>query len=342
MTRSLDFFPDWRRGNPYLSMLFSRLDLVGATAQPVRVLSEYLAAEAPATHPRVLNLHWTSPILAGSRSADEARARVADLARLLDVFQAAGGRLVWTVHNVLPHDAAYQESQVEVCRLLADRADLVHVLSDETVPAVAPYYALDPARVVVIPHSSYLGVYPQRISRHRARRRLGLHDDDRVLTSFGMIRPYKGIDRLLDAFEREPLDAPDLRLLVAGMPGGRAGVQALVDRLARTPRVVSRPQRVPHRRVQVWLRAADLAVLPYTAVLNSGSFLLAETFGLPVVAPRTGALAAHEGRPHVRLFGPDDFETVLATAVRDLVDDCTAAAAARASALDGAGPLLLG
>ncbi len=332
MTRVLDFFPDYRRGNPFLTMLFSRLDDVGATAQPVPDLWQHLASAAASADPGVLNLHWTAPILDGASSETEARGRAAELARLLRAFRSAGGRLVWTVHNVLPHDAPYADSQVEVCRILADQADLIHVLTEATFRATEPVYPLDPARVVVIPHSSYQGVYPDGITRQRARRRLGLASDHRVLITLGRIRPYKGIDRLLDAFEQPPLDAPDLRLLVAGNPGSGAGVAALVERLSHSPRVVSMTERVPARRVQVWMRAADLAVLPYTGVLNSGSFLLAETFRLPVVAPRAGALVEREGRRHVRLFDEDGFAPVLAAAVRDLVDDPVAAAGARASA----------
>jgi glycosyltransferase involved in cell wall biosynthesis len=261
---------------------------------------------------------------------------VAELERRLDRFTAARGRLVWTVHNVVPHDATYPDAEVAVCRLLAERARLVHVLSPETLTAVAPYYPLDPDRVVVVPHSSYLGVYPARLARGPARRRLGLGREDRVLVTFGRIRPYKGIERLLDALKAPPLDDPRLRLLVAGAQGAAPGVQALVDRLTETPRVVVHAQRVPPREVQVWMRSADLAVLPYTAILNSGAFLLAETFGLPVVAPRAGALAAREGQPHVRLFDDGDFEAVLASAVRDLVESPEGAAVARESALAAA------
>ena len=80
------------------------------------------------------------------------------------------------------------------------------------------------------------------------------------------------------------------------------------------------------------MRAADIAVLPYVRVLNSGAFLLAESFDLPVVAPRTGALVEREASPHVRLFDEDDFEDVLSLAVNDLVEDRDGADRARASA----------
>ena len=332
LTRHLDFFPDWRRGNPFLSMLFSRLGDIDAEARPTGRLAAHLARAATSEDPGVLNVHWTSPILARATDSGEARAAVDRVASLLDDFLAAGGRLVWTVHNVLPHDSVHLDEEVELCRLFADRADLVHVLCEETLPAAAPYYTLDPARVVVIPHSSYAGAYPDHLGRRAARERLALDAEARVLVTLGRIRPYKGIDRLLDAFERPPLDAPELRLLVAGIQGRGSDMRELVDRLSAAPRVVSRTQRVPRRDVQVWMRAADLAVLPFTGILNSGSFLLAETFGLPIVAPRQGALSARDGQPHVWLFDSDDFETTLASAVQALGDP-EVARAARASAL---------
>lgn len=342
MSRRLDFFPDWRPGNPYLSLLYARLGEVGAVARPVPSLRAHLTGAVASGAPGVLHLHWTSPLLRGAADAEEARGRVARLSELLDAFRAGGGRLVWTVHNLLPHDAAYPSLEAELCQVVADHADLVHVMCDQTPAAVAPYYTLDPARTVTIPHSSYAGVYPSRLSRRRARRRLGLSGNERALLTLGRLRPYKGIDRLLDAFTHAPLDRPDLRLLIAGATG--AGMDDLAARIAATPRVVSRLTRVPDRDVQAWMRAADLAVLPYAGILNSGSFHLAETFGLPVVAPRSGALVDREGLLHVRLFDPEAmpsvgssdpeaFEPTLAGAVRDLVDSPPAAASARASAL---------
>ncbi|MGA8246606.1 MAG: hypothetical protein WB797_06850 [Nocardioides sp.] len=61
MNRLLDFFPDWRRSNPFQDMLFSGLGRTGATPEPVTDLIGHLTAEAPPG--RVLNVHWTTPVL---------------------------------------------------------------------------------------------------------------------------------------------------------------------------------------------------------------------------------------------------------------------------------------
>jgi glycosyltransferase involved in cell wall biosynthesis len=331
MNRVLDFFPDWRRSNPFQGMLFSGLDRVGATPEPVVDLVGHLAADAPPG--RVLNVHWTTPVVGSAATDADAEATVSELATALPAFRAGGGRLVWTVHNVLPHEARHVESEIAVARLLADHADVVHVLSAATLEATQPWYRLDPGRVVCIPHSSYVGVYPDRVTRAGARRRLGLRPDDTVLVTLGQIRPYKGLDRLLDLVEEASAANPRLRLLVAGSMARHPDGPAFAERLAAMPCVVAHTSRVRDRQVQVWMRAADLAVLPYLKVLNSGSFFLAESFGLPVVAPRVGALAAYDGAGHTRLFDDDaGLAAVLSGAIRDLVEDPAGAARARASA----------
>jgi len=331
-TSDLHFFPDWRRYNPFQDLLFSDLARVGAAAVPVPGLLRHLTRATRSADPGVLNVQWTTPVLGPVRDDEVARGRVARLEEALTSYRDAGGRVVWTVHNVLPHDARHLEAEVLLARALADHADVVHVLTESTIAAAAPFYRLDPARTVCIPHSSYLDVYPDTVSRPEARRRLGLRDDDRVLLALGQIRPYKGLDRLLDLVERLHAADPRLRLLVAGALADQPGAAQLAERLASAPGTVSTTRRVRDDEVQVWMRAADLAVLPYLRVLNSGAFLLAETFGLPVVAPRVGALAEREGERHVRLFGDDDVEVVLRDAVRDLVADPQGARSAQESA----------
>ena len=328
MSRTLAFFPDWRAGNPYQDLLYADLDRIDVEPVPVRELMSHLGSADGG----VLHLHWTTPILAKAETEGEARAVVAALATALDGFASRGGRLMWSVHNVLPHESRFHEEEVALAQLVADRADVVHVLSPVTAAAVAPYYRLDPAKVAVVAHSSYRGCYPDRVNRERARDKLGIPRGDTVLLAFGQIRPYKGLDRLLDAFDAMVLDDPSLRLLVVGRPGRDSRVPTLVERLRNTPRVECRFHRIPDHRVQVWHRAADLAVTSYAGILNSGSFLLAESFDLPVVAPRAGALVERDGEAHVRLYDPGDLEPVLRRAVSDLVHDRQGAARAQASA----------
>jgi glycosyltransferase involved in cell wall biosynthesis len=319
VTAPLYFFPDYSAGNPYQAMLHSRLDEVGAHPVPVRRLISHLRhrAEGPAD-PGVLSLHWTGPILAAADGPFRAMLLLRRFSQALEAFLDAGGRLVWTVHNVLPHETRHRWAEIELCQLLADRADLVHVISGATLEAVEGVYRLDPAKVVLIEHSSYLGYYLDEVTRAEARQRLGLAPADTVLLALGGIRPYKGLDLLLDVLDRLGTADQSLRLLVAGRTIADPDVDRLRDRCLRNERVVARFDHVPDDELQIWMRAADLAVLPYRSILNSGTFLLAQTFGLPVVGPRAGAVRSWEGESHVRLFDPGDPES-LAAAIEEIV-----------------------
>lgn len=338
--KALHFFPDWRHTNPYQSMLYT--DLGAADAYPVAVpdLMVHLRREnaRPGT-PGCLHIHWTTPILQGVRGPFRAWLEMQRVTDELERFKARGGRLIWTIHNVLPHDVRHRWAEMQLARVLAREADLTHVMSTSTLLEASDYYELDPARVEVIPHASYSGWYPDWVRRESARAKLGIHADEKVLVALGGIRPYKGLDRLVDLFESMAEDDPSLRLLIAGKPAAGEAVRLLVDRCRNVPRLLGRFEHLADDQIQVWMRAADLAVLPYHKILNSGAFLLAESFGLPVVAPRSGSLREAEGLAHARLFAPEDpgsLERVLRDAVRELVEDPTGAASARASAISAA------
>ena len=318
-TRLLHFAPNYR-GNPYQRMLYAGLPGIGARAIPVKDVTGHLASQAESDDPGVFHLHWTNPILQPAESHLEARERLDAFTRALESFVAAGGRLIWTIHNVLPHDARYVALEVELATTILRHADRVHLLSEQTLAQAAGHYAIDPAKVVVIELSSYFGVYPNTISRDGARARLGIEPGDKTLLVAGYVRPYKGIDRMLDVFDELLEDDPSLRLLVAGKPLDADGVAELEARCSAHPRVVSRFERIPDDELQVWYGAADVAVLPYTNILNSAAFRLATSLGVPVVGPRMGALTAYDGKPYVRLFDPAstrDLRDVVRRAVAD-------------------------
>lgn len=313
------FAPNYR-GNPYQRMLYAGLPGINARAVPVTDITEHLETEAASGNPGLFHLHWTNPILQPAETESEARARLDAFTRALESFTDAGGTLIWTIHNVLPHDARFVDLEVELARTILRNATRVHLLSEQTLDQAAKRYVIDPAKVAVIELSSYHGVYPNSMDRGKARSMLGVEPTDKTLLVAGYIRPYKGIDRMLDVFDELLSGDPSLRLLIAGKPLDADGMADLEARCAEHPRVVSRFERIPDDELQVWYGAADVAVLPYTNILNSAAFRLATSFGVPAVGPRMGALTAYEGRSYVRLFDPystKDLRDVVRSAVAD-------------------------
>jgi glycosyltransferase involved in cell wall biosynthesis len=337
--RALHYFPDYNRANPYQGMLFAGLDAVDAYPVAVADVIEHLENRSVASVPGTLNIHWTTPIMQYATGPFRAAIELDRFGAALHKFHTAGGRLVWTLHNVLPHEARHVWAETQLAQLLADRADAIHALSEITARQASEVLRLDPRRVVVIEHSSYIGRYPHWISREAARRQLGLDPTDKVLVALGGIRPYKGLGRLLDVFHELADEDPSLRLLVAGKPAQTQETAGLKRRCEQSTRVISEFSHVADDQLQVWFGAADLAVLPYSRILNSGVFWLAQSFGLPIVGPRTGALLDLADEPLVRLFNPRDdrsLKQTLRSTIVDLVNEPDRLEAAREASLAAA------
>jgi glycosyltransferase involved in cell wall biosynthesis len=278
--------------NPYQAMLYRRTLTAGIAALPMRNLDglDTLTSVAPSLVANgvtpALHLHWLNRITRYATDEAHAQAEVQAFLARLDAFLAVGGRLIWTAHNVLPHDSRYPAADTVLRQGLADRAALVHVVAGGTAEAIGDRYRLPPPeRVIHVPHPSYRGAYPEGPDRDQARLALGLTPDELVYAFVGAIRPYKGLTALLDAFDEVATDGRPRRLIVAGNPDKSAAVEAAIDACLAHPNVLLTTGLLPAEELAVVLRAADIAVLPYRDALNSGVLMLALTFGLPVVAP---------------------------------------------------------
>lgn len=159
---------------------------------------------------------------------------------------------------------------------------------------------------------------PRTTDRDAARAALGLSSDAVALLTFGLIRPYKGIDVLLEAVRRIPATSP-IVLLLAGEPWGDEGrrIRALLADPALSDRVRARLEWVPEDEAATWCAAADAAVLPYRSATGSAVAAQMLGYGLPVVATRVGGLvdAVEDGRNGV-LVPPGDPRALAAALVR--------------------------
>jgi len=156
-----------------------------------------------------------------------------------------------------------------------------------------------------------------------------------VVLFFGLLRPYKGIDTLLEAFAR--LDAPDAELWIAGMP--RMPVEPLHELAERVPGNVRFLTRfITDGEIPALMRRADVLALPYREIEQSGVLYTGLAFGKPMVLGDVGGFA-ELGRRHgaARLVAPGDPDA-LAVALSDLLADPAARAelsAATARAIEG-------
>jgi glycosyltransferase involved in cell wall biosynthesis len=129
----------------------------------------------------------------------------------------------------------------------------------------------------------------------QARARLGLTSSDRTVLFFGKIAPYKGLEYLVDAMRILAGKGNRIRLVVAGpvKPGYSGywnGIEMQIQFAGISDLVVRRIEFIPDEHIEAYFKAADVAVLPYTYIFQSGVLFLAYGFGVPVIATDVGSL----------------------------------------------------
>ena len=217
--------------------------------------------------------------------------------------------LVLTAHDVLPREP--RRGQLAAQRRLYERMDAVVVHSAHGRRRLVGTLGLDPGKVHVIAHGAFEHLTrvpdprPLPVDLARVQRP--------VVLFFGLLRPYKGIDVLLDAWRR--LD-PDAELWIVGNP--RMDVARLRASAPASVRWVSRF--VADDELPAYFERADLVVLPYREIDQSGVLFTALAFGAPLLLSDVGGFGEVAAQGAAALVAPGDADA-LAAALRDLLGD---------------------
>ncbi|MFP5389590.1 MAG: glycosyltransferase family 4 protein, partial [Thermoleophilia bacterium] len=234
-----------------------------------------------------------------------------------------------TAHYILPPSPSRR--QTRVARSLFNRMDAVVAHSEHGATRLRDELGLDPARVRVIPHGAF--DYLTRLPEEKPLPPELDGAEGPVVLFFGLLRPYKGLDLLLEAFAQ--LEGAELwivgnpRMDVAPL---RAAAAAIPGRVRFVTRFVEDAE------IPAIFRRADLLVLPYRDAEHSGVLYTGLAFGKPMVLSAVGGFPEVATSGAARLVAPGD-AGALAQALVELTADAEArerlAAAARAAA---AGP----
>lgn len=276
--------------NPYNAALASALIEEGAT---VRDLSYWRLATRPVD---IVHLHWPDLTFLSGHRLSIMRARLLLFGTALRLARLRGTRMVWTVHNLDAHEErATPALRARLRRMLARELDGILALSQTSLGAAREAYPeLAELPGFVTPHGHYRDQYDLTATRSEARARLDVDPAVTLLAAVGQVRPYKNIPRLLEAFRA--VEGDHLRLAVVGRVSPPDLAEEITRLAAEDPRVIVRPTFQPDDAIADWLRAADLVVLPYRKVLNSGSALLALSADRPVLVPALGSLDELRGQ----------------------------------------------
>lgn len=286
---SILFVPDYRGGNPYQTNLASSLDervTYGHAASRVPITRALLTGDVSVVH-----VHWLNTYFNGETRREAVSGVCLFVLRLITI-RLAGVAVVWTVHNVTTHESRFPRLERLCKRWFVTRTcDELIVHCDAVAETLLDELGLPGSvrdEITVIPHGHFIDNYENDVTQETARRRLDIPASVTVFLFFGLIRRYKGVFRLIDAFEQR--QDPDTHLLVAGNPTSAALDREITRRTQNTDGMTGVYEYIPDDEVQWYMNAADAVVLPYRAVTTSGVAVLGMSFGNAIVAPRLGCL----------------------------------------------------
>jgi glycosyltransferase involved in cell wall biosynthesis len=228
--------------------------------------------------------------------------------------------VVLTAHDVLPREP--RPGQLSAQRRCYERADAVVVHSEHGRARLVEALDVDPAKVHAIAHGAFEHLTRVCGARPLPAELAGVSKP--VVLCFGLLRPYKGIDVLLEAWSA--LD-PDAELWIVGMP--RMDIAAL--RAGAPPSVRWVPRFVADDEVAAYFERADLVVLPYREIDQSGVLFTALAFGAPLLLSAVGGFPEVAAQGAAALVAPGD-----ATALARELERLLAAPAERSALADGA------
>jgi len=274
---------DW---NPYNSLLYGAIQKKGVEVIEFdgRISADFRGVD-------ILHIHWPDLFLK-RRFWLQAALACTRLLLIMKRAHRAGTRVVWTAHNLQSHENLYPWLEKTFWSLFVHQLDGVISMSTGGLAETRRMrLGNKPLPCAVIPHGHYRATYPNLTDRTTARERFGIPSTTLVFGQFGLIRPYKGLEKLVSSWTAWRERPEDALLLIAGHPSDKHLNDLLASHASRSEGIQYHPGSIDSGDFQHYFRAADMIVLPYQKILNSGAALLALSFNKPVILPRTEALS---------------------------------------------------
>lgn len=286
----------------------------------VRILSYYakLIGYTATAKPRIFHILWNNKFLHFDRTL------------LTSYYKLLGKKVVLTVHNVNTEKRDNKDSALNrfTLRVQYRLADHLFVHTEKMKQELISEFGVQTTRISVIP----LGINnfaPQTdLTAAEAKRLLGIRQDEKAILFFGRITPYKGLEILVEAFQKSLPPTDNYRLMIAGRPEEATEatywvpIREALREDVQKGRVLLRAEHIPDAETELYFKAADVLVLPYRDIYQSGILFLGYSFGLPTLAANVGSLKDEmmEGRTGF-LFKPEDPADLASTIEKYFVSD---------------------
>lgn len=300
--------PDYRDINPYQELLSRSLAAEKATVTFTtgyrRLLPIYRQTQA-IEYCDVLHIHWLDPYLKGENWLTKF---IYCLKFLFDVLlvKKKGIKIIWTVHNLTAHNSQFLGLQIWIKRQFMNIADQIIVHSEAAKQALLETFLTAPIhKLNVIPHGHYRDIYPPAIAKNLARQTLNLPEKKLIFLNFGVLKPYKGTEKLLQTWQADIDQNTNYHLLVVGKALDSDYGEKLQAIVNKVPTITLTNKYIDDEEIALYFSAVDAVILPFQKILTSGSLLLAMSYNKPIIAPQFAGIKEALGTANDFLYDPD-------------------------------------
>ena len=260
---------------------------VTGTRKLLRQLAVYgrILRYAAKARPRIFHILWNNKF------------QLFDRTLLMLYYKLLGKKIVLTAHNVNAgqrdgNDSALNRVSLKVQYRLVDH---IFVHTDKMKQELLGEFDVKDETVSVIPFGINNSVPDTELTSAEAKRKLGIGGSEKTILFFGNIRPYKGLDYLVSAFQQIAPRDESYRLIIAGEYKKDSEhywreIREAIERARIGGQVIQDIRYIADEETEIYFKAADVLILPYTVVFQSGVLFLAYNFGLPVIATDVGSL----------------------------------------------------
>ena len=267
----------------------------------IRVLKYYsrLICYSAAAKPKLFHILWNNKF------------EYFDRTLLMLWYRALGKKVVLTLHNVNLRRRDCKDTIINraTLRIQYRFADHIFVHTKKMKQELIKEFGEQDKRITVIPFGINNAVPNTELTSRDARKRMGILDREKTVLFFGNIAPYKGLEYLIAAFHQTAHQ--DCRLIIAGRPKNCenywSAIRSEINDDVQKGRIVLKDEFIPDEDTEIYMKGADVLVLPYRHIDQSGVLFLGYSFGLPVLAADVGCLRDEiiEGRTGF-VFRPED------------------------------------
>lgn len=234
---------------------------------------KYILAEKP----DVLLLHFWMPFFAPALGFIAQRVK----------RKAPQIRICGVCHNFLPHERS--RFDIAFAKYFAARCDSFIAMS-RSVQDDLQHYAPQ-KKVQYTPHPMYNN-FGETVTKSHAAAELNLPDNKNYVLFFGLVRKYKGLDLLLQAFAQKALNDEDIMLLIAGEFYDNPEIYTKqIAELGIANRVIIHNKFIDHNKVRFYFSLADIVAQTYHTATQSGITQIAFHFNVPMLVTNVGGLS---------------------------------------------------